>query len=99
MLALSIGGSHHAGEGALIGGAVGAGGGYLIGNEGDKKETKRQLEATQEQANTVVVNITNSNGSITPVVLRRSGNVYIAPKGEQYFHVPGPEELKPLYGM
>lgn len=91
--------SGHAGGGALIGGAVGAGGGYIVGNEGDKKDTRQQLYAVQQQANTTVVNITNSNGSVTPVTLRRSGNVWVGPRGEQYMSMPTPEQLKPIYGM
>jgi hypothetical protein len=91
--------SGHAGTGALIGGAVGAGGGYMIGNEADKKQMNQQIQSAQQQADTVVVNITNSNGSITPVTLRRSGNVWIGPRGEQYMSVPTPEQLKPIYGM
>jgi len=93
------GGHHHAGEGALIGAAVGAGGGYMVGNEADKKQTNQQLQAVQQQANTAVVNITNSNGSITPVTLRRSGNVWVGPRGEQYMSMPTVEQLKPIYGM
>jgi outer membrane lipoprotein SlyB len=89
--------------GALIGGAAGAGGGYLIGNEGDKKDarnnTTTQINSVRDEANTVVVNVTNSNGSITPVILRRSGNVYIGPKGEQYTTLPTEETLKGLYGI
>ncbi len=93
------GGHKHRTEGALIGAAVGAGGGYMVGNEADKKQTNQQLQAVQEQANTAVVNITNSNGSITPVTLRRSGNVWVGPRGEQYMSMPTPEQLKPIYGM
>ena len=93
------GGRHHAGEGALIGGAIGAGGGYMVGNEGDKKQMNQQLQATQMEANTVVVNITNSNGSVTPVTLHRSGNVWVGPRGEQYMTVPTVDQLKPIYGM
>lgn len=94
-----IGGSHHAGEGALIGAAVGAAGGYIVGNEGDKKDMKQDIQSVRNDANTMVVNITNSNGSITPVILRRSGNMWIGPKGEQYMSVPTVEQLKPVYGF
>lgn len=55
--------------------------------------------APTEEANTVIVNITNGNGSITPVTLKRSGNVWIGPKGEQYMSIPTAEQLKPIYGM
>lgn len=93
------GGRHHAGEGALIGGAVGAGAGYAVGNEADKSRMNAQLQATREEANTAVVNIINSNGSITPVVLHRSGSMWVGPRGEQYMSMPTPEQLRPLYGM
>ena len=49
--------------------------------------------------NTVVVNIPNENGSYTPVTLRRSGGVYIGPRGEQYLNLPTIEQLKPVYGL
>jgi uncharacterized protein YcfJ len=91
--------SGNAASGALIGGAVGAGGGYMVGNEADKKQMNQQIQSAQQQANTTVVNITNSNGSITPVTLRRSGNVWVGPRGEQYMSMPTPEQLKPIYGM
>ncbi len=93
------GGHHHAGEGALIGAAVGAGGGYIVGNESDKRQMNQQIYYTQQQANTVVVNITNSNGSVTPVTLQRSGNVWVGPRGEQYMSMPTVEQLRPIYGM
>jgi uncharacterized protein YcfJ len=91
--------SGNAATGALIGGAVGAGGGYMVGNEADKKQMNLQIQYAQQQANTVVVNIANSNGSITPVTLRRSGNVWVGPRGEQYMSMPTPEQLRPIYGM
>ncbi|MHC4478267.1 MAG: glycine zipper domain-containing protein [Planctomycetota bacterium] len=86
-------------EGALIGGAVGAGAGYMIGNEGDKKQADADRAAIREEMNYVTVNITNSNGSITPVRLRKEGVVYIGPKGETYTTLPTPEQLKPVYGF
>jgi uncharacterized protein YcfJ len=91
--------SGHAGTGALIGAAAGGAGGYLIGNEGDKKDTQREMQAVRDEANTTVVNITNSNGSTTPVILRRSGSMWVGPKGEQYSNLPTPEQLKPVYGF
>ena len=50
-------------------------------------------------ANTLVVNIRNSNGSYTPVTLRRVGNVYVGPRGEQYLSVPTEEQLRAVYGL
>jgi uncharacterized protein YcfJ len=92
-------------ESTLIGAAVGGGAGYMIGNESDKKKMKADIEASKQQqaaaatSNTVTINVTNSNGSITPVVLRVQGNVYVGPKGEQYMNLPTPEQLKPIYGF
>ncbi len=78
-------------EGTLIGAAIGTGAGYLIGNEQDKKKTT-------EQINTVVVNVINSNGSVSPVTLKRQGVGYVGPRGEYYDHLPTSDELRP-YGF
>jgi uncharacterized protein YcfJ len=86
-------------ESTLMGAAVGGGAGYMIGNEQDKKKMKSRIEDAEYAANTVTVNIVNSNGSVTPVVLRRQGNYYVGPKGEQYSSIPTPEQLKPVYGF
>ena len=48
---------------------------------------------------TLVVNVRNANGSYTPVTLRRQGNVYVGPRGEQYLLVPTEEQLKDVYGL
>ena len=98
----------HNTESTLIGGAVGGGAGYMIGNESDKKKTKAEMESLrqqnmqmqqqsaqmQQEMSTVTVNIVNSNGSITPVTLRRQGVVYIGPRGETYTTLPTQEQLK-----
>jgi len=90
-------------EGALIGSAVGGGAGYLIGNEADKKkikaETQQAVQSVREEANTMVVNIKNSNGSITPVTIRRVGNKWVGPKGEEYLAPPTEKQLRPVYGF
>ena len=86
-------------EGTLIGAGAGAVGGYIIGNEQDKAEMRAQQAAVAEQSSTYVVNITNSNGSITPVTLRRMGNVWVGPRGEQYTALPTAEQLRPIYGF
>jgi hypothetical protein len=91
--------SGHTAEGALIGGAVGAGGGYILGNEQDKKKTQAEMNNLRQEMNTVTVNVTNSNGSISTVVLKKQGVGYVGPKGEYYSHLPTPEELKPIYGF
>ncbi len=81
-------------ESTLIGAAVGGGAGYMIGSERDKKKTKAEIEALRQEMNTVTVNITNSNGSITPVTLRKQGVVYVGPRGETYTTLPTEEQLK-----
>ena len=78
----------------LIGAGVGAGAGYMIGSEQDKKKAAAEREQLRQEMNTVTINITNSNGSITPVRLRRQGVVYIGPRGETYTTLPTAEQLK-----
>ena len=46
----------------------------------------------------ITINIPNSNGSYTQVVLRKSGKGYIGPQGEYYPENPSVEQLKVLYG-
>ena len=48
---------------------------------------------------TFVVQIHNDNGSVTPVEIRKQGDKYIGPTGEQYDKLPTEEELKPFYGL
>ncbi len=98
--------SGHTAEGAAIGGALGAGGGYVVGNEQDKQQLHSEsvqamqaADSANAAANTVVINVTNSNGSITPVTLQRQGGEYIGPKGEHYTQMPAPEQLRPVYGF
>lgn len=78
----------------LIGAAVGSGAGYMLGNEADKKKTKAEMEGVRQEMNTVTVNVTNSNGSITPVTLRKQGVGYMGPKGEYYNSLPTSEQLR-----
>ncbi len=98
--------SGHTGEGAAIGGALGAAGGYVVGNEQDKAQLQagnaqaiQAANAASTAANTVVINVSNSNGSITPVTLRREGNEYIGPKEEHYLQLPTAEQLRSVYGF
>ena len=48
---------------------------------------------------TYIVQIHNDNGSVTPVEIRKQGDKYIGPTGEQYDKLPTEEELKPFYGL
>ncbi|MFC1739334.1 glycine zipper domain-containing protein [Planctomycetota bacterium] len=86
-------------EGALIGAAVGGGAGYMLGNEGDKKKTQAEMDSIRQEMSVVTVNITNSNGSVSQVRLRKQGVGYIGPRGEYYDHLPGNDELRPVYGF
>ena len=88
----------HNSKGTLIGAGVGAGTGYIVGNEADKANTNRQMEADREAAGTYVVNVRNSNGSITPVTVRRSGNMWMGPNRELYTSPPTEEQLRAMYG-
>jgi hypothetical protein len=81
-------------ESTLIGAAVGGGAGYMIGNEQDKRKAAAEREQIRQEMNVVTINITNSNGSITPVRLRRQGAVYIGPRGETYPTLPTQEQLR-----
>ena len=86
-------------EGTLIGAAVGGGAGYMLGSEQDKKKTQAEIDSLRQEMNIVTVNITNSNGSITPVRLRKQGVGYVGPRGEYYDKLPTEEQLKPIYGF
>jgi hypothetical protein len=86
-------------ESTLIGAAVGGGAGYMLGNEGDKKKTKQEMEDLRSEMNTVTVNVTNSNGSIIPVKLRKQGVGYVGPRGEYYDKLPTEDQLRPIYGF
>ena len=58
-----------------------------------------QTNDAYQAANTVIINVYNSNGSITPVKLTRQGNVFVGPRGEQYFNLPTVDQLAPVYGF
>ena len=91
--------SGETGEGAAIGAAAGAVGGYVLGNEQDKAQLQADSAYALQTANTVVINVRNSNGSLTPVTLHHQGNVYVGPKGEYYPQLPTEEQLRPVYGF
>jgi len=84
-------------ESTLIGAGVGGAVGYGLGNEGDKKKTRAEIDSLRQQQNTVTVWVTNSNGSKSPIVLRKSGPTYIGPQGETYTSMPTEEQLRQLY--
>jgi hypothetical protein len=47
----------------------------------------------------VIVNVVNSNDSVTPVRLQRKGTGYVGPRGEYYETLPTSEQLEPAYGF
>jgi len=85
------------GEGAVAGAALGALLGGSMGHQNDR--VNAQMGAVTEMASTVVINVQNSNGSYTPVTLRRAGNQYIGPRGEYYNTLPTEAQLKVAYGF
>jgi hypothetical protein len=56
------------------------------------------IPSTTYSGDTVTVNVPNSNGGYTAVVLRRSGNGYVGPQGEYYDQVPSTAQLQAMYG-
>jgi len=87
-------------ESTLIGAGAGAVGGYIIGSERDKKKTKAEIDSLRQDMNTVTVNITNPNGSISQVLLRKQGVGYVGPRGEYYNTLPTEEQLRQAgYGL
>lgn len=91
-------------EGAIAGALVGGLLGGVMGNQQDamqrqNESVNQRLQSVEAQANTTVVNVTNSNGSTTPVVLHRSGSQWVGPRGELYNALPGEAQLKPVYGF
>ncbi|MBL7214711.1 MAG: hypothetical protein ISS71_03420 [Phycisphaerae bacterium] len=87
----------------MIGAGVGAGAGYIWGSMDDKKKEQQvqtQAQTVQNDANTVTVWITNSNGSKTPVKLTKTASGgYVGPRGEMYDTMPTEEQLKKVYGF
>jgi len=86
-------------ESTLIGAAVGGAAGYMLGNEGDKSKTRAERAYIREEMNYVAVNMTNSNGSVSQVRLRKQGVGYVGTRGEYYNHLPTEDELMPIYGF
>lgn len=87
-------------QGTLMGAGIGALGGYVVGQGNEnKKETQKEINQLRVEQNTVVVWITNSNGSKIPVNLRRQGPNYVGPRGEIYGRLPTEDELRSVYGF
>jgi len=106
--------SHDTGAGMLIGGAVGALAGAAVGSQIQKPEPPPQpapeivaqpatvvvaeAPTTTYSGDAVTVNVPNSSGGLTAVVLKRSGNGYVGPQGEYYDQVPSRAQLQAMYG-
>ena len=86
-------------EGTLIGAAVGGGVGYILGSEQDKKKTRAEMDSLRHEMSTVMVKVTNSNGSVIQVPLRKQGVGYVGPRGEYYDKLPTEDQLRPIYGF
>ena len=86
-------------ESTLIGAAVGGTAGYMIGNESDKKKAQAERAYLRQEMNTVMVKVTNSNGSIIQVPLRKQGVGYVGTRGEYYSNLPTEDQLRPVYGF
>jgi hypothetical protein len=82
-----------AAEGAIGGGVIGGLLGYREGRQNER------IGAIEQGRNMVTVNVTNSNGSVTPVTLERSGNQWRGPRGELYNSVPSEAQLRNVYGF
>ena len=91
-------------EGMVAGAALGGLMGGAMGHQTDKSNAQMgamnaQIGAANEAANTTVINVKNSNGSYTPVTMRRLGNQYVGPRGEYYPALPTEDQLKVAYGF
>jgi len=86
-------------ESTLIGAAVGGTAGYMLGNESDRKKTQAEMAYLRQQTDYVTVNITNSNGSVSQVRLRKQGVGYVGTRGEYYNTLPTQDQLRPVYGF
>jgi outer membrane murein-binding lipoprotein Lpp len=86
-------------EATLIGAAVGGTAGYMLGNESERQKAQADRAYMRQEMRTVAVNITNSNGSISQVRLRRQGIGYVGTRGEYYHRLPTEDELRPIYGF
>ncbi len=83
---------------SVLGGAI-CGIGELFDQTDKLAKEERKQKDKDEDVQKIVVEINNSNGSITPVELKKKGRIYISPKGEHYKQLPTEEQLAPVYGL
>lgn len=86
-------------EATVIGAAIGGIAGYVIGNEDDKARASYERARIREEMDYVTVSVTNSNGSISQVRLRKEGIGYVGTRGEYYDRLPTEDQLRPVYGF
>jgi hypothetical protein len=93
--------SHEEGEGAAIGAALFGVGELLnqLDNLDDDDDECDDDDDHDGRKEIYVIQIHNSNGSITPIEVEKKGNTFIGPKGEHYEALPTEEQLKPVYGF
>jgi len=72
-------------------------GGYVVVPAPAVNYSSSPVSVTSSRA-TVVINVPNSNGSYTPVILVKTNNGYIGPQGEYYLGRPTVDQLRALYG-
>ena len=95
--------SHEEGEGAAIGAAICGVGELLNQLDNPKSKEKEHRDDDDDDDDNgckeiFVIQVHNSNGSLTPVEVEKRGDIYIGPKGEQYEQLPTEEQLK-IYGF
>ena len=78
---------------------IAAGGSYVAVNERDRKQTQADLDELKQEMSVVTVNVTNSNGSVSQVRLKKQPFGYVGPNGEHYDHLPTDGELRVAYGF
>jgi hypothetical protein len=86
-------------ESTLVGAAVGGATGYMLGNESDRRKAQVERAYLRREMNTVLVKVTNSNGSVVQVPLRKQGVGYVGTRGEYYGTLPTDDQLRPVYGF
>ena len=86
-------------ESTLVGAAVGGATGYMLGNESDRRNAQVERAYLRREMNTVMVKVTNSNGSVVQVPLRKQGVGYVGTRGEYYSTLPTDDQLRPVYGF
>lgn len=80
----------------VLGAAIGGAAGYIVGNEDDKAQAHRERMKIREEMDYVTVNVRNSNGSFSPVRLRKEGIGYVGARGEYYDRLPTEDQLRPV---